>query len=176
MTVKKHTDHVWTTHTTPLGPMILAASEAGLLGAWFEGQRHFSGPQDHWVREPDHALLREAGQQLDAWFARQRNAFDLPLAPVGTPFQQQVWQALARIDFGITQAYGQVAKAIGRPEASRAVGAATGRNPWSIIVPCHRLLGQSGALTGYAGGLHRKQALLAFEDPEAVPLLLRDAA
>ena len=167
---------VRTAHDTPLGPMILAANDAGLLGAWFEGQRHFSGPQTHWVRETDHALLREAGQQLDAWFARQRDRFDLPLAPLGTPFQQQVWQALARIDFGITQAYGQVARAIGRPQASRAVGAATGRNPWSIIVPCHRLLGHGGALTGYAGGLHRKQALLAFEGPEAVPLLLRDAA
>ena len=172
------THPAWTTHDTPLGPMILAASDAGLLGAWFEGQRHFSGPQPHWRREPDHALLREAGQQLEAWFARRRGHFDLPLAPVGTPFQQQVWQALARIDFGLTQGYGQLARAIGRPQASRAVGAATGRNPWSIIVPCHRLLGQGGSLTGYAGGLPRKQALLAFEGPQALPLRLplRDAA
>lgn len=161
-----NTPHAWTTHATPLGPMILAANDAGLLGAWFEGQRHFKGPQDHWVSEPRHPLLREAGLQLDAWFARQRTGFDLPLAPVGTVFQQQVWQALARIGFGVTLAYGQVAHAIGRPEASRAVGAATGRNPWSIIVPCHRLLGHGGALTGYAGGLDRKQALLAFESSE----------
>lgn len=169
------TKDAWTTHDTPLGTMILAASEAGLLGAWFEGQRHFNGPQPHWVREHDHPLLREAGRQLDAWFARQRTAFELPLAPVGTPFQQQVWQALARIDFGITRAYGQVAQAIGRPEASRAVGAATGRNPWSIIVPCHRLLGQGGALTGYAGGLDRKQALLAFEGAGDMPMARRAA-
>jgi methylated-DNA-[protein]-cysteine S-methyltransferase len=155
--------------------MILAANDVGLLGAWFDGQRHFGGPQAHWVNDPAHALLRQAGEQLDAWFARERTRFELPLAPVGTAFQQAVWQALARIDFGVTQAYGQVAQAIGRPSASRAVGAATGRNPWSIIVPCHRLLGQAGALTGYAGGLDRKQALLAFEGSDSLPIVRRAA-
>jgi methylated-DNA-[protein]-cysteine S-methyltransferase len=155
--------------------MILAANDVGLLGAWFDGQRHFGGPQAHWVNDPAHALLRQAGEQLDAWFARERTRFELPLAPVGTAFQQAVWQALARIDFGVTQAYGQVAQAIGRPSASRAVGAATGRNPWSIIVPCHRLLGQAGALTGYAGGLDRKQALLAFEGSDSLPIARRAA-
>lgn len=169
------TPHAWTTHATPLGPMILAANDAGLLGAWFEGQRHFSGPQSHWLNDPAHALLRQAGEQLDAWFARELTYFELPLAPVGTAFQQAVWQALARIDFGVTQAYGQVAQALGRPSASRAVGAATGRNPWSIIVPCHRLLGHGGALTGYAGGLDRKQALLAFERSDSLPIVRRAA-
>lgn len=167
--------HVWTTHDTPLGTMILAANDVGLLGAWFEGQRHFKGPQSHWVSDSSHALLRQASQQLDAWFARELTRFELPLAPVGTAFQQQVWQALARIDFGVTQAYGHVAHAIGRPSASRAVGAATGRNPWSIIVPCHRLVGHGGALTGYAGGLDRKEALLAFERSDRVPLVRRAA-
>ena len=143
--------------------MVLACSEAGLSGAWFAGQRHFDGPAIHWARDDGHPVLREAAAQLSAWYAGQRRGFDLSLAPSGTPFQQAVWAELARIPHGSTRTYGEVATSLGRPAASRAVGAATGRNPLSIFIPCHRLVGRGGALTGYAGGLDRKRALLAFE-------------
>ena len=140
-----------------------AGATGGLCGAWFVGQRHFDGPAADWRRDDAHPLLRAAADQLQAWHAGRRRTFDLPLAPVGTAFQQAVWAALARLPFGTTTAYGALAAAVGRPAAARAVGAATGRNPLSIIVPCHRLVGRDGALTGYAGGLERKRALLAFE-------------
>jgi methylated-DNA-[protein]-cysteine S-methyltransferase len=146
-----------------LGPMLLAASEVGLHGAWFVGQRHGAGPAEGWRQDDTHPLLREAAAQLTAWHAGQRRAFDLPLAPRGTPFQQSVWAELARIPHGHTRTYGEVAAALGRPTAARAVGMATGRNPLSIIIPCHRLVGRDGALTGYAGGLDRKRTLLEFE-------------
>lgn len=151
--------------------MVLAASETGLQGAWFVGQRHFDGPTEDWQRDDHRPLLREAAAQLTTWYAGQRHTFDLPLAPLGTPFQQSVWAELARIDHGCTRTYGQVAASLGRPGASRAVGAATGRNPLSIIIPCHRLVGRDGTLTGYAGGLDRKRTLLAFESgPSGVAL------
>jgi methylated-DNA-[protein]-cysteine S-methyltransferase len=157
--------------STSLGTMLLAASETGLQGAWFIGQRHFDGPAKDWQRDDDHPLLHEAATQLTAWHAGQRRHFDLPLAPAGTPFQQSVWTELARIAHGTTRTYGEVAASLGRPSASRAVGAATGRNPLSIIIPCHRLVGRGGALTGYAGGLDRKRTLLAFESgTPGVPL------
>lgn len=143
--------------------MVLACSEAGLCGAWFVGQRHFDGPATHWIRDDQHPLLREAATQLRTWYAGQRRDFDLPLSPTGTPFQQSVWAELARIPYGSTRRYGEVATSLGRPTASRAVGAATGRNPLSVFIPCHRLVGRGGAPTGYAGGLARKRALLAFE-------------
>lgn len=154
---------IWMQHDTPIGAMILAGDKAGLAGAWIVGQAHFDGIQPEW-REDVHArLLRDAAVQLDEWFAGIRREFDLPLAPRGTPFQHAVWHEIARVGYGETRDYGSVAKALGKPSAARAVGAATGRNPLTIIVPCHRLVGRSGALTGYAGGLPRKQALLAFE-------------
>jgi methylated-DNA-[protein]-cysteine S-methyltransferase len=153
----------WTRHTTPLGALLLAADDQALIGAWFEGQRHFDGVAPDWRHDPDAPWLREAVVQLDAWFAGQRREFDLPLAPRGTPFQRAVWAGLRGIGFGAHRGYGELAAGLGRPGAARAVGAATGRNPISVIVPCHRLLGRDGALTGYAGGLERKRALLAFE-------------
>jgi methylated-DNA-[protein]-cysteine S-methyltransferase len=154
----------WTDLPTPLGDMILTAHPSGgLCGAWFVGQRHFDGPAATWRRDDDHPLLQAAAVQLRDWHAGRRRTFDLPLSPVGTPFQRAVWAALARLPFGSTTTYGALAATLGRPAAARAVGAATGRNPLSIIVPCHRLVGRDGALTGYAGGLDRKRALLAFE-------------
>lgn len=110
-----------------------------------------------------HPLLEAAKQQLAEYFAGEREAFQLPLAPSGTPFQQRVWQELCGIPLGETRSYGQIAAAIGRPSASRAVGAANGANPIGIIVPCHRVVGADGTLTGYAGGLDRKRWLLARE-------------
>ncbi len=153
----------WKRIATPHGPMILAARNGRLVGAWFEGQAHFDGVQPGWSEAPAAAILVEAAQQLAEWFAGQRLRFDLPLEPEGSPFQRQVWSAIAALGFGETTNYGALAVRIGRPKAARAVGAATGRNPLTIIIPCHRLIGLNGALTGYAGGLARKQALLAFE-------------
>jgi len=155
--VCQHTD-------TPLGPMLLAASAQGLVGAWFtEGQRD-TPASPAWTRVTRHALLEQAARQLADYFAGTRTRFELPLdLSFGTSFQQAVWQALREVDCGMTTSYGEVARRIGRPTAVRALGAAVGRNPISIIVPCHRVLGADGSLTGYAGGLPRKTALLKLE-------------
>jgi methylated-DNA-[protein]-cysteine S-methyltransferase len=158
---------------SPLGPITLAASPKGVCGVWFEAQKH--GPTDadqaQWQPSPQHPLLQNAAAQLQAYFAGERHAFDLPLdLSKGTPFQQTVWLALLRITFGKSQSYGDLARYLNNPKAVRAIGAAVGRNPVSIIVPCHRVLGANGQLTGYAGGLWRKQALLRLEDhPLALP-------
>ncbi len=161
--MKFHVSTVQTRHTGPLGPMIVAATDLGLAGIWFEGQRHL--PDDSaWPVRPDHPLLRQAIIQLDEYFAGQRRAFDLPLdLQGGTEFQQSVWHALLAIAPGDTTSYGTLSQRIGRPAAVRAVGAAVGRNPVSIVVPCHRVVGRDGSLTGYAGGLERKSALLQLE-------------
>lgn len=150
-------------YASPLGPMLLAATPRGIAGIWFEGQRH--GPDaSRWAERPGHPLLLQAAAQLDAYFAGQRSRFDLPLdLQAGTPFQQAVWQALLAIPPGRTTSYAALGRQLGRPSASRAVGAAVGRNPVSIVVPCHRVLGSGGDLTGYAGGLERKSALLHLE-------------
>jgi len=153
----------WTACDSPLGPLHLAADARGLVGVWFTGQKHYDGPEPGWTQDDRQPLLIEAAAQLRDWFAGRGRDFDLPLAPRGTAFQQAVWREIARVGWGRTRSYGEVATAIGRPAAVRAVGAATGRNPISLIVPCHRLVGRDGALTGYAGGLDRKRALLAFE-------------
>jgi len=150
-------------YQSPLGSMIVAASARGLAGVWFEGQRHMPD-SSAWREDADHPMLRQACRQLDEYFAGQRSVFDLPLdLQGGTPFQQSVWQALLSIPRGSTTSYGQLSKSIGAPSAVRAVGAAVGRNPVSIVVPCHRVVGSNGALTGYAGGLERKTALLQLE-------------
>ena len=158
---------VWTDWTSPLGPMTLAASPKGLAGVWFDGQRH--GPdRTAWRRDPSHPVLQAAIAQLADYFAGHRLNFDLPLdLKAGTAFQQQVWQALLGIAPGATTSYGALGASIGKPTAVRAVGAAVGRNPIGIVVPCHRVLGSDGSLTGYAGGLDRKTALLKLE---GVPL------
>jgi methylated-DNA-[protein]-cysteine S-methyltransferase len=159
------TDHLHTLKT-PLGPMLLCASPVGLRGAWFVGQRHFPDlhPPALRAQAPMQPVLARAGAQLDDYFAGRRQHFDVPLdLSHGTPFQQQVWTALLNIGWGHTARYGQLAEQLGRPQASRAVGMAVGRNPLSIFVPCHRVLGAQGALTGYAGGLDRKRDLLKRE-------------
>jgi len=147
---------------TPLGPLTLAATARGLAGAWFDGQAHHPGP----LLAPQDATQRwlaQAEHELAAYFAGRRRHFDVPLDPQGTDFQRRVWQALQRIGCGRLHTYGAIAAELGQPTASRAVGAAVGRNPVSVIVPCHRVVGRDGSLTGYAGGLPRKQALLALE-------------
>jgi methylated-DNA-[protein]-cysteine S-methyltransferase len=154
---------VFTTWPGPLGAMTLAATPRGLSGVWFDGQRH--GPDTSiWRRDPAHPVLQQAIEQLGQYFAGQRMRFELPLdLQGGTPFQQRVWQALLGIAPGATTSYGSLSTSIGKPAAVRALGAAVGRNPVSIVVPCHRVLGADGSLTGYAGGLERKTALLALE-------------
>lgn len=155
-----------TTHTTPLGAVLLCASAQGLAGLWFEGQRHHPTPERvaRWTVAPAHPQLRAAARQLDEWFAGHRTAFDLPLdLSAGTAFQRDVWRALQAIPCGHNCSYRTLAQAIDRPQAVRAVGTAIGRNPLSILVPCHRVLGSDGSLTGYAGGLERKRALLRHE-------------
>lgn len=155
----------WVRHRTdtPLGPMTLAASPQGLTGAWFEGQKHHPDPH-HWRVAPNHPVLQQAAAQIHAYFSGQRHDFEIPLDLThGTVFQRAVWQALLSIPCGTTRTYGQLAQQLGQPNASRAVGGAVGRNPISIMVPCHRVMGTNGSMTGYAGGLARKQALLMLE-------------
>ena len=156
-----------TVHTfsdSPLGRVILAASADKLLGMWFvEGQSHPIDPSN-WPAAPQNLVLQQAKVQLNDYFAGHRTAFELPLSlETGTEFQQKVWHALLTIPCGTTCSYGQLSANIGHPTAVRAVGAAVGRNPLSIIVPCHRVMGADGTLTGYAGGLDRKTALLRLE-------------
>lgn len=147
---------------TPLGAVLIARTARGLAGVWFEGQKHHPGglvaPE-----QPDDELLLRASVQLQAYFAGERARFDLPLDLHGTAFQRGVWHALLAIPTGGTTSYGVIAKALGCPSAVRAVGGAIGRNPVSVIVPCHRVVGTDGTLTGYAGGIDRKHALLALE-------------
>lgn len=147
---------------SPVGQLTLVVDGDGVLCALYtDGQKHFPGEDA--LGERDDTVAQEAVDQLGEYFAGRRTGFDLPLAPRGTAFQKQVWEALAAIPAGQTRSYGEVARDLGRPGASRAVGAATGRNPISIVVPCHRLVGASGALTGYAGGVERKRWLLGHE-------------
>jgi methylated-DNA-[protein]-cysteine S-methyltransferase len=161
--MKFHPSTVRTHYAGPMGDMVVAATDQGLAGVWFEGQKHMP---DHsaWPEQPAHPILRAAVAQLDDYFAGRRSTFDLPLdLQGGTPFQQSVWQALIRIPSGGTTSYGSLSERIGHARAVRAVGAAVGRNPLSVVVPCHRVVGRDGALTGYAGGLQRKTALLRLE-------------
>lgn len=150
------------TLASPVGPLFLAASDAGLHAVEFAEHRHPVPRGDDW-RDGAHPVLDATAQQLADYFAGTRRIFDLPFAARGTPFQQQVWAALTRIPYGMTASYVELARMVGKPGASRAVGAANGRNPLSIVVPCHRVIGASGALTGFGGGLPTKQFLLTLE-------------
>ena len=152
---------------SPLGSITIAATSAGLAGLWFADQKHLPAELTSaavWPSDPSHPVLKQVSQQLTEYFAGQRVRFDVPLDLAGgTVFQQSVWQALLAIAPGKTASYSDISSRIGKPAAVRAVGAAVGRNPVSIIVPCHRVLGADGALTGYAGGLERKTVLLQLE-------------
>jgi methylated-DNA-[protein]-cysteine S-methyltransferase len=149
-------------HPSPLGTLLLAATANGLCGLYFEQHKYFTGPRD-WVRDPGHPQLQRAARQLDEYFAGRRTAFELSLDLPGTSFQRAVWDALQTLPFASTTTYQQIARHIAKPNAVRAAGTAIGRNPVSIIVPCHRVLGASGGLSGYAGGLERKRFLLGLE-------------
>ncbi|EXJ12801.1 methylated-DNA--[protein]-cysteine S-methyltransferase [Nitrincola nitratireducens] len=153
--------NTYTHYQSPLGRMTLQACEQGLLGAWFETETTM--PKYLGEKSENNPVLINTIKQLDEYFAGKRTSFTLPLAAKGTVFQQSVWQALCEIPYGETWSYQQIADAIGNPKAVRAVGLANGKNPISIIVPCHRVIGKSGKLTGYAGGLSRKASLLELE-------------
>ena len=127
------------------------------------GQKYFPEKEKTWRRDPNHALLKQAKRELREYFAGRRKRFTVALDPQGTPFQRKVWKAISSVAFGNTISYGELARRAGYPGSARAAGAATGRNPLGIIVPCHRIIGSNGALTGYAGGLSKKRALLALE-------------
>jgi len=151
-------------HPSPLGQLTLATTELGICGIYFHDQRNFKGTHG-WQLTRHHPHLQTAADQLDAYFAGNRQQFDVPLDlhVLGTQFQQAVWTELLNIRFGETSSYGKHAQLIAKPLAVRAVGGAIGRNPISIMVPCHRVLGSNGALTGYDGGLERKKYLLQLE-------------
>jgi methylated-DNA-[protein]-cysteine S-methyltransferase len=160
----------WTSIQSPIGPLTLVAAGGALRGVYMHDHRGAGAPiPEGAARRPDEPALRQAARELDEYFARARRRFTVPLAPQGTEFQRAVWSALTGIDFGVTRSYADIARAIGRPTATRAVGAANGQNPISIIIPCHRVVGSDGSLTGYGGGLERKRWLLAHEGPLALP-------
>ena len=149
---------------SPIGVLALVCDDGALRGLYFEDGKRGGPPSD--ATTGTNAIVDAARKQLDAYFAGRGATFDLPLAPEGTAFQKRVWRALATIPFGETRSYGEVAAMIGAPRASRAVGAANGRNPIPVVVPCHRVIGADGSLTGFGGGMERKRFLLALERGE----------
>lgn len=148
---------------TPAGTLRLFASDAGLRGAMWPGQDLSPLKLGEYAEDNEHAVLAKATRELAEYFGGKRRSFAVTLDPVGTEFQKRAWLELRKVPYGETRTYGEQAKAMGRPTASRAVGAANGRNPLSVFVPCHRIVGANGALTGFAGGLEAKRLLLDLE-------------
>lgn len=155
------TQILYTVIDTPLGCLLVAGSPNGLTRINFQAGTQAITPPESWREQP--AAFVEATRQLQAYFHGDLRQFDLPLAPQGTAFQLQVWQAMQAIPYGGTATYAELARQVGRPQSARAVGGASSRNPLPVVVPCHRVVGSDGSLTGYAGGLHLKQALLDLE-------------
>ncbi|MEK6242870.1 MAG: methylated-DNA--[protein]-cysteine S-methyltransferase [Pseudomonadota bacterium] len=150
-------------YESPQGGMLLVANDKGLAGVFFNRQKHHPKRQADWKQDPHHRVLQQAKRELAEYFSGKRKRFEVALAPEGTPFQRAVWKGISTVRFGETITYGELARRAGCPGSARAAGAATGRNPIGIIVPCHRIMGANGALTGYAGGIDRKRSLLALE-------------
>ncbi|MFD4030680.1 methylated-DNA--[protein]-cysteine S-methyltransferase [Streptomyces sp. NPDC058637] len=171
MTATPATTRQHTVVDSPYGDLTLVATDGVLAGLYMTEQRH--RPPEETFGEPDPRPFGETVRQLEAYFAGELTEFDLPMNLHGTPFQRSVWAELERIPYGETRSYGELAEQLGKPGASRAVGLANGKNPVGIIVPCHRVVGASGSLTGYGGGLERKRRLLDFERgaDSAVPAL-----
>ena len=151
----------YATVPSPVGRLTLIGAGDDLVGLYFDNSPIAAAPRPEWAR--DDRRLRAAATQLEEYFAGRRTRFDLALAPRGTPFQKAVWDELLRIPYGETTTYGEIARALGKPSASRAVGGANHHNPISIIVPCHRVIGADGSMTGYGGHVSRKQILLELE-------------
>jgi methylated-DNA-[protein]-cysteine S-methyltransferase len=149
--------------TTPLGPILATANDRGISGIYFVGQRYEVDIRGDWREEGDDPVLAECARQLGEYFEGKRREFDLPLAAAGSDFQQRVWREIARIPFGETISYAELARRAGAAGSARAAGSATGHNRLSVVVPCHRVVGSDGSLTGYAGGLERKTRLLEIE-------------
>jgi methylated-DNA-[protein]-cysteine S-methyltransferase len=155
-------------YRSELGTLLAVAEGDALAGLWFEGQRHFPSSATLWSDDPSHPVLLRLTDWLDAYFAGDNPAIDFAVAPQGTPFQEQVWSVLRDIPYGQTTTYGEIAsrlatRSAGNPKSARAVGGAVGHNPVSLVIPCHRVIGSTGSLTGYAAGLFRKTALLELE-------------
>jgi methylated-DNA-[protein]-cysteine S-methyltransferase len=165
--MSKKTMYVYKIVPSPIGKLKLVGSDQGLAAILWEKDNPRRVRVKAEVKDNDHPVLLETERQLGEYFECKRKSFSLKLDPIGTKFQNDVWKALLAIPFGETRSYGQLAKQLGNPQASRAVGAANGRNPIAIVVPCHRVIGSSGKLTGFAGGLDAKAHLLQLENGES---------
>ena len=159
---------VYARHESAFGPLLLRARDGKLTGLWFSDQAHAPQIGTDWKRQDDAAIFVRTILQIDEFAKGLRRQFDVPYTMTGSPFQMLVWQSIAAIPFGQTQTYGDMARRLGA--FPRAIGTATGRNPISLVVPCHRVVGANGSLTGYAGGLARKAQLLNLERPAALQL------
>ncbi len=153
---------------SPIRDLMLVADDSALVGLYFVGSAYIPAESRKWIRKPKHPVLHKAAKQLKEYFAGQRKNFSLPLRLDGTDFQKNVWREIARIPFGETIHYGELAKRAGKPRAVRAAGSNTGRNPIAVIIPCHRVIGKDGGLGGFGGGLERKRRLLAIESPDVI--------
>ena len=151
---------------TPIGELMLVASDSKLAGIYFVGCDHLPVAHKQWQRHAKNPIFRQTKEQLEEYFAGKRTTFSVPLHFAGTDFQERVWRRIALIPYGKTISYAELARQAGNPKAIRAAGTSTGRNPLSIIIPCHRVIGKNGAITGYAGGLDKKQRLLQLENPK----------
>ena len=155
----------YNTIKTPMGGLMLVANASELIGLYFIGCDHVPAGQNQWTPDARHPILRQAKEQLEEYFAGKRTEFSLPLRFARTDFQERVWRQIALIPYGKTLSYADLARKAGKPRAIRAAGTSTGRNPLSIIIPCHRVVGKNGGVGGYAGGLERKRHLLELENP-----------
>jgi methylated-DNA-[protein]-cysteine S-methyltransferase len=155
--------HYFDFYESSMGRMLIVATDQGLSGLYFIDQKYYREVEREWLRGGNHKTIRETARQLTEYFAGARKQFSIPLAAQGTPFQTSVWKAISSVEYGDSITYSELARRAGHPGAMRAAGTATGRNPITIIVPCHRIVGSDGSLTGYAGGLDRKRALRELE-------------
>jgi methylated-DNA-[protein]-cysteine S-methyltransferase len=155
--------HYFDFYDGPMGRMLVVANDEALSGLYFVDQKYYREVARDWLRGGNHKTVLETARQLTEYFAGARRQFEIPLAAEGTPFQTEVWRAISSVEYGDSITYSELARRAGHPEAVRAAGTATGRNPITIIVPCHRIVGSNGSLTGYAGGLVRKRALRELE-------------
>ena len=161
--IKGNATKYYATIKSPVGELMLVADDTALTGVYFAGHDHIPAASEGWRRDAQHPVLRKAALQLQEYLSGKRTIFEIPLRLTGTDFQEKVWQQIARIPYGETISYAELAKRAGAPQAIRAAGTTTGRNPVSIIVPCHRVVGKNGGLGGFGGGLDRKRFLLSLE-------------